>query len=161
MLLRRGTSSDALVSPRKKCAYVFFLKKKVKQQLRQVHSQLTLTWSWQKEVRWEETKEKKKQKKKPSVVLQVLNMPSRVLNHYWRSSNTGLNVDESSLPQSHMHEVYNQWCEKSKVLAVQRKTLSAVLPKQKLSILRPGKINVMCVFLEKKAAVQKKNIIYS
>jgi len=47
-----------------------------------------------------------------------------------------------------MHEVYKQWCEKSKVLAVRRQALSAVLHKQKLSILRPGKINVMCVSLK-------------
>lgn len=58
----------------------------------------------------------------------------------------GLNVDESSQPQAHMHEEYMQWCEESKVLAVQRKALSAVLHKQKLSILSPGKISVMCVF---------------
>jgi len=47
-----------------------------------------------------------------------------------------------------MHEVYKQWCEKSKILPVQRKALSAVLHKQKLSIVRPGKISVMCVSLK-------------
>ena len=46
-----------------------------------------------------------------------------------------------------MHEEYMQWCEESKVPAVQRKALSAVLHKQKLLILSPGKISVMCVFL--------------
>jgi hypothetical protein len=70
-------------------------------------------------------------------------------------------VDESVQTLSHTHEVYKQWCEETKVPAVQRKAFSEVLHKNKISIFKPRKDQCdMCVSF-KEANVQKKNIIHT
>lgn len=61
-----------------------------------------------------------------------------------------------------MHEVYKQWCEKSKVLAVQRKALSTVLHKQKLSILRPeNQCDVYVSLKEGNCSEEEYNVLVS